>query len=57
MEYATKQGGDMRVLRAAVLNGVEPPLDVVFRLEAQGLDVTATVERIRQSFTLHEAVA
>lgn len=57
MEYATKRASDMRVLRAAVLNGVEPPMDVVMRLEAQGLDVSETVVRIRQSLPLHKAVA
>jgi len=49
MEYAHKRTSDMRTLRAAVLNGVEPPLDVVVRLQAQGLDVDDTIVRIRQS--------
>ena len=57
MEYASKRRDDLRLLNTAVRNGEEPPLDVVFRLEAQGLDVTATVERIRHSLPLHEAVA
>lgn len=57
MEYATKRSDDLRLLRAAVLNGIEPPLDVVVRLEAQGLDVEVTKERIRQSLPLAQAVA
>jgi hypothetical protein len=47
MEYASKTSSDMRSLRAAVLNGVEPPLDVVARLEAQGLNVDETIARIQ----------
>lgn len=57
MEYASKRTSDMRVLRAAVLNGVDVPWDVVARLEAQGLDVSETVVRIRQSLPLEQAVA
>jgi hypothetical protein len=57
MEYATKRASDMRVLRAAVLNDIEPPLDVMVRLEAQGLDVSETMVRIRQSLPLNQALA
>lgn len=57
MEYAVKRESDMRVLRSAVLNGVEPPLCVVWRLEAQGLDVSATIARIREALPLEQAVA
>ena len=48
MEYAHRRESDMRTLRAAVLNGIEPPLDVVARLEARGFDVDATVVRLHQ---------
>jgi len=57
MEYTTKRESDMRVLRASVLNGIDVPLAVAMRLEAQGLDVSETIVRIRSTLPMHKAVA
>ena len=57
MEYTSKRTSDMHLLRAAVLKGEEPPMAVVMRLEAQGVDVSTLMVRIRHSLPLLQAVA
>lgn len=40
----------MRVFRAAILNGVQPPADTIAKLQAQGVDIEALENRLRQQF-------
>lgn len=49
MEYQTKHSDAARIFRAAILNGVQPPLSVVETLEARGINTAELEARLRQS--------
>jgi hypothetical protein len=48
MEDQTIHTDPMRIVRAAVLNGVEPPPKYVAILEARGVNVGELTNRLRQ---------
>jgi hypothetical protein len=49
MEYQATHSSPNRIFRAAILNGVTPPADVVAKLEAMGINTGELEARLRQS--------
>ncbi|WP_316235021.1 MULTISPECIES: hypothetical protein [unclassified Bradyrhizobium] len=52
MIQQTQHTNPHRIFRAAILNGVQPPANVVAILEARGENVGELEQRIRQSIGL-----
>jgi hypothetical protein len=50
MEMQTKHTTPLRIVRAAILNGVAIPATAIAQLEALGIDVGKLEQRIRQQF-------
>jgi hypothetical protein len=48
MQQQQKYDRDAQLVRAAILNGVQPPAQSVARLEARGINVGELEHRIRQ---------
>lgn len=49
MEYQRTHSGDMRIFRAAILNGVSVDETTRARLEARGINTDELEARLRQS--------
>lgn len=50
MQTQPQHQSPQRLFRAAILNGVAPPADVIAQLEAVGINVGELEARLRQSF-------
>jgi hypothetical protein len=50
MSFRAQTTDPHRVFRAAIMNGVEPPMEVIATLEARGVNIGDLERRVRESF-------